>query len=270
MSMDYFAAYGRNIGLFTKEQQEMLRVSQIAIAGVGGVGGIQAVTLARFGVGEMSIVDPGFFDEPDLNRQYGAQKSTLGRNKAVVIGEMLRVINPFVKVNVYEKAMCTEQELSNFINGATLAIDAIDYMGFDHKAMFAEAARKKGVYNLSAPIPDFGSLLMIFDPHGMTLEEFLGAPANKDEYASYRPPIEKFVGCEGRSNNLKVFLEGTTNFISTNAGAACASGALLATEAAFIITGIRKAEDIVRVPNVLYLDLLGRELKVINPFDETT
>jgi tRNA A37 threonylcarbamoyladenosine dehydratase len=32
------------------------------------VGGIEAATLAKMGIGELTIFDPGVFDEPDMNR----------------------------------------------------------------------------------------------------------------------------------------------------------------------------------------------------------
>jgi molybdopterin/thiamine biosynthesis adenylyltransferase len=192
--MDYDLVYGRNIGLFTKEEQEKLKGAKVAIAGVGGVGGIQAATLARFGIGKMAIMDPGVFDEPDMNRQYAATKSTLGKNKAIATAQFLKDINPFMEIDVVDRALTKENELEEFIADSDLVIDAIDYTGFDHKARFAEIARKMGTYNLSAPIPDFGTLLMIFDPEGMTMEEFFGAPKNKSQFRQFAPPLKGFLG----------------------------------------------------------------------------
>ncbi len=69
--MRYEDAFARNIGLFSHSEQDRLRNATVIVAGVGGVGGIQAVTLARFGIGKMILIDPGAFDPPDMNRQYG-------------------------------------------------------------------------------------------------------------------------------------------------------------------------------------------------------
>jgi tRNA A37 threonylcarbamoyladenosine dehydratase len=132
--MSYQDVYQRNYGLFLEEEQEKIRNSKIAIAGVGGVGGIQAATLARFGIGELSILDPGIFDEPDMNRQFGATKSNIGRNKAIAIGEMLKEINPFMKLNVFTQALNDQQSIEDFIsdsagaaalNGGLVATEAI-------------------------------------------------------------------------------------------------------------------------------------------------
>ncbi len=46
----YDAAFSRNIGWVTREEQQKLRAKRVAIAGMGGVGGIHAVTLARLGL----------------------------------------------------------------------------------------------------------------------------------------------------------------------------------------------------------------------------
>ena len=90
--MNYDQVYLRNIGIFTGRQQARLRQAKITVAGVGGVGGIQAVTLARMGIGEMTIMDPGVFDEPDMNRQYAAMKNTIGQNKARATAGLLKKI----------------------------------------------------------------------------------------------------------------------------------------------------------------------------------
>ena len=62
-----------------------LRQSRLLIAGCGGVGGAVALTLARLGVGQLVLADPGVFDAPDVNRQWAADSDTLGRNKAEVV-----------------------------------------------------------------------------------------------------------------------------------------------------------------------------------------
>ncbi len=61
--MNYDQGYLRNIGVFSSEQQDKLRHAKVTVAGGGGVGGIQAVTLARMGIGEMTIMDPGVFEQ---------------------------------------------------------------------------------------------------------------------------------------------------------------------------------------------------------------
>ena len=95
---DYFTHYlNRTIMLLGKEAVLTLREKTIAIPGCGGHGGAACLTLARMGVGNFILADPKPFDEPDINRQWGANLQTLGRNKADVYAEMLLNINPEVK-----------------------------------------------------------------------------------------------------------------------------------------------------------------------------
>ncbi len=264
--MNYDQVYLRNIGIFTGRQQARLRQAKITVAGVGGVGGIQAVTLARMGIGEMTIMDPGVFDEPDMNRQYAAMKNTIGQNKARATAGLLKKINPFMKLNVFEHAPEQRAELAGLMRNSSIVIDAIDYRGFDYKVMFAEIAREQGVYNLSAPIPDFGALLMVFDPRGMTLEEFYRAPRDRALWPEYDIPLVEIMGEKRGSRNLADFASKKRPYISSNAGAAALAGALLGTEAALIITGVRKPADIVSAPRATYVDLLSRTFETFNAY----
>jgi molybdopterin/thiamine biosynthesis adenylyltransferase len=266
--VEYNDAYQRNRGLFNDEQVQRLKSAKVVIAGVGGVGGIQSVTLARFGIGELVIFDPGVFDEPDMNRQYGAMKSTIGRNKAVVTEELLRDINPFLKLTALDYAPQERRELDRLLDGSSLVIDAIDYLGFDYKALFAQSARDLKLYNYSAPIPDFGAMLMIFDPQGMTLEEFYQAPADRSLWPGFQIPLHKILGEQRQSQNIADFVNGRRPYISSNAGAAALAGGLLATEAALAITGVRKAEDLATAPLVTYLNLFERTFEVFNVLPE--
>lgn len=260
--MDYAQCFQRNIGLFTQEQQDILRRSTITVAGAGGVGGIEAATLARFGVGELRLIDPGVFDEPDMNRQFGAMASTIGRNKAQVTAEMIRDINPFCTVRVQEKGLSNEAELREFMAGSQLVIDAIDYMGFDYKAAFARAARGLGLYNLTAPIPGFGTLLVIFAPQGMTLETFFQAPEDPSLWPKHQLRLDRILGPDRFGGVVEEFLRGERKSLPTCAGAAALNGGLVATEAALILTGLRPESEIVVAPRVAYLDMLRRTYEI--------
>src|SRR5215510_5748214 len=90
----YEEAFKRNRGLITEAEQQKLRNSRVAIAGMGGVGGVHLITLARLGIGKFTIADPDVFEVANFNRQYGATISNLGRNKAEAMAEAALEINP--------------------------------------------------------------------------------------------------------------------------------------------------------------------------------
>src|SRR3990167_6528215 len=83
-TFDYNEAFSRNEGLISKEEQERLRSSRIAIPGLGGVGGVHLMTLARMGIERFHIADADQFSLANFNRQYGASVSNLGKNKTEV------------------------------------------------------------------------------------------------------------------------------------------------------------------------------------------
>ena len=262
MDLDYRDCFLRNIGLFTEAQQERLRAAKVVVAGVGGVGGIEAATLAKMGIGELAIFDPGVFDAPDMNRQLGALASNIGRNKAEATGELLREINPFLKLTALNHAPATDAELDELLRGADVAIDAIDYLGFDYKARFAQAVRRAGLFNFTAPISGVGTAMIILDPEGMTLEELYEAPADPAEWPAHRLPLERLLGPERFGGLVTDLVEGRRSYLSNCAGIATLNGGLVATEIALVLTGLRKREELVCAPQAVYVDLLRRVMEV--------
>lgn len=89
----YDEAFCRNLGLISPTEQQRLRNSRVAIAGMGGVGGIDMVALARMGIGKFTIADPDVFEIRNSNRQYGAMRSTNGQAKAEVMRNIVHDIN---------------------------------------------------------------------------------------------------------------------------------------------------------------------------------
>lgn len=262
--MNYNESYQRNIGLFTEEQQERLRRAHVVVAGVGGVGGIEAATLAKMGIGELTLFDPGIFDAPDMNRQLGAMASNIGRNKAVATAELLRDINPFMKLTALDYAPASDAELDRLLAGAAVAIDAIDYLGFDYKVKFAQAARRAGLLNFTAPISGVGTTMLILDPAGMTLEELYDAPADPALWPGHRLPLASMLGPDRFGDLVQDMDEGRRPYLSNCAGIAMVNGGLVATEIALLIAGKRQRNELVIAPEAIYVDLLRRTFQTVH------
>jgi len=264
MKMDYDTCYLRNVGLFTEAQQARLRKAKVVVAGVGGVGGIEALTLAKMGIGELTIFDPGVFDEPDMNRQIGALKSNIGRNKAVAMAELLKQTNPFMQVNALDYAPASEGELDALLAGADAAVDAIDYLGFDYKATFAQCARRAGLYNFTAPISGLGTTMIILDPQGLTLEELYDAPQDATLWPAYKLPLDRLLGPDRFGGLVRDMLEGRREYLSNCAAIAMVNGGLVAAEIALLICGMRSPADLVCAPRAVYVDLLQHKFETID------
>ena len=89
-SFDYTQAFARNDGLISQIEQARLKHSRIAIPGLGGVGGVHLMTLVRMGIGKFHIADADQFSIANFNRQYGANLSTVGKDKTKVMKAMLQ------------------------------------------------------------------------------------------------------------------------------------------------------------------------------------
>ncbi len=94
-----------------KTEMERLKNAHVLIVGLGGVGSFAGEFIARSGVGTMTLIDGDSFDLTNKNRQLTALESTIGKNKAVVLAERIRDINPEIKLNILEEFVLPERVL---------------------------------------------------------------------------------------------------------------------------------------------------------------
>ena len=138
-------AFSRNIGLLDEKQQQILLKSRVAVAGAGGVGGLHILTLARLGIGKFSIADFDTFDVVNINRQYGAMNSTMGKHKAEVLAEMARDINPFSDVRVFGEGV-NIGNLDAFLEDVDVFVDGIDFFEIEIRRAIFKRCREKGLW----------------------------------------------------------------------------------------------------------------------------
>lgn len=90
--------FSRTVLQFGKAAVERLKMSRVAVFGIGGVGGHTVEALARSGVGAIDVIDPDKVSVTDINRQIVATHRTVGRYKVDVAAERIAEINPDCKV----------------------------------------------------------------------------------------------------------------------------------------------------------------------------
>ncbi len=100
--------------------------SHILLFGLGGVGGQCAEALARSGVGHFVLVDGDRVSITNINRQIVALHSTLGRQKAEIMRERIRDINPKAIVEDVAVFYRPAEPLELWNSPFDLVIDAID------------------------------------------------------------------------------------------------------------------------------------------------
>lgn len=179
MNFDYSQAFSRNIGWVTPSEQETLRGKRVAIAGMGGVGGWHLLTLTRLGVGKFTLADFDTFGIENFNRQAGATMNSLDRPKLDVMVEQALAINPELDIRRFPAGMSPDN-VSDFLDGADLYIDSLDFFALDaREAVFAGCA-KLGIPAITVAPLGMGAALLNFLPGQMTFEDYFGF-AGQDE-----------------------------------------------------------------------------------------
>lgn len=116
----------RTIQLLGEEKYARLQNANVLVAGMGGVGSMAAEMICRTGVGKMTIIDGDTIQPGNLNRQLPATHSTLNCDKAVVMGERLRDINPGLELTVINEFIREERIPEVLQAPFDYVVDAID------------------------------------------------------------------------------------------------------------------------------------------------
>ncbi|WP_346702303.1 tRNA threonylcarbamoyladenosine dehydratase [uncultured Alistipes sp.] len=113
--------------LLGEEKLARLKRAHVLVVGLGGVGAYAAEMVARAGVGKMTIADADAVNTTNINRQLVALHSTVGRQKADILAERLRDINPEIDLTVVNRYI-RDEETYRLLDAARYdyAVDAID------------------------------------------------------------------------------------------------------------------------------------------------
>lgn len=127
---------------------ERLRLSHVAVFGIGGVGGHTVEALARSGVGRITLCDSDLVEESNLNRQIVALHSTIGRLKVDVAADRIKDINPECCVTTYPLFYNQDTSSQFDFSQYDYVVDAVDTVAA--KISIVERCRAAGVPVISA------------------------------------------------------------------------------------------------------------------------
>ncbi len=111
--------------LYGQAALERFGLAHVAVVGVGGVGSWAVESLARSGIGRLTLIDMDHVAESNINRQLPALESTLGRGKIDVLAERVRDINPSCEVERIDDFV-TVNNLQDRLPEADWVMDCID------------------------------------------------------------------------------------------------------------------------------------------------
>ncbi|WP_428847806.1 tRNA cyclic N6-threonylcarbamoyladenosine(37) synthase TcdA [Shewanella abyssi] len=121
--LNRFAGIGR---LYGQQALQYFSQSHVVVVGIGGVGTWVAESLARSGVGQITLIDLDDICVTNTNRQSHALKETIGESKVEVMAQRLKQINPECIVNEIEDFI-TVDNLSAYFQGKRAGGD-LDYV----------------------------------------------------------------------------------------------------------------------------------------------
>ena len=169
----YEELFARNYGVLSEQEQERLRKASILIVGCGGIGGTVALILARSGIEKFILVEFDAYDTTNMNRQISCFTDTLGRNKAEVIGEDIRRINPNAEVEIYPRLL-NHAEIAQLIKKVDVVFPAADDFAFSI-LVFREAKRQGKPALFVVPSGTWANVSIIM-PDGPSIEKVEGIP----------------------------------------------------------------------------------------------
>lgn len=119
--------YKRHLQLpgFDEHSQMALKKSTVLVVGAGGLGCPILLYLAAAGIGKIGIVDFDIIEIENLHRQILFDESEVGRPKAIVAGEKIKKLHPYVNIEVFNKAIDYEN-VTTIISDYDVIVDGSD------------------------------------------------------------------------------------------------------------------------------------------------
>jgi tRNA A37 threonylcarbamoyladenosine dehydratase len=143
ISSDHQERFGALSRLLGSAGLERLKEARVCVVGLGGVGSWAVEALARTGVGSITLVDLDDVCVTNVNRQLHALDGQIGRPKAQVLAERVRLISPECEVVAVTEFFTEKTEELILGAGFDGLIDAIDTMA--SKALLIAACVRRGI-----------------------------------------------------------------------------------------------------------------------------
>ena len=147
MSASLSHRFGGIARLYGNAALERFLRSRVAVIGVGGVGSWAVESLARSGIGRLTLVDLDEICVTNVNRQLHAMDGQIGRQKTEAMAERARAIHPQSEIIVIPRFF-TEASADEILDeGFDAVIDAIDTTR--HKALLLGSCRDRGIFTVT-------------------------------------------------------------------------------------------------------------------------
>ena len=163
LSKDELKRYARHISLasFGIEGQNKLRKSSILCIGAGGLGSPCTMYLAAAGIGKLGIIDMDVVDESNIQRQILHGSNDIGVKKIDSAKDTLQEINPYVNLELYDKAF-DENNAEVIAKNYDIIIDGTD--NFPSRYLVNDTSVLLGIPYVYGSIFRFEGQVTVFSP----------------------------------------------------------------------------------------------------------
>ena len=134
--------------LLIGDKINILKNKTILVLGLGGVGGYVTESLARWGIGNLILVDYDKVDITNINRQIIATYSNVGRLKTECFKERINDINKDCNVKILNIFYGIDNKDDIFLDKIDYVIDCCDSL--ESKKILIEECFKRGIPIISS------------------------------------------------------------------------------------------------------------------------
>jgi molybdopterin/thiamine biosynthesis adenylyltransferase len=192
--------YLRNRRSLSESDQIKLLQAAVCIVGLGGLGGMVTETLARLGIGRLTLLDGDTFEAHNLNRQLLSEADALGSAKADAAAMRVKTINPGLEVTAGQ-AYLTADNASPWLENCELVVDCLDTIR--SRFVLEKAAKAAGIPMISAAVAGISGHVTTIFPGDHGLETIYGPEAQ----LTAEKGEETRLGCLAPGVNLIASLE---------------------------------------------------------------
>jgi len=140
---DSLLRFGGIARLYGQAALQRFFQARVAVIGIGGVGSWAVESLARSGIGHLTLVDLDEICLTNVNRQLHAMDGQIGRQKTEAMADRARAIHPACDVRIIP-TFFNEKTAADILDaGFDAVIDAIDSLR--HKALLVAGCHRRGI-----------------------------------------------------------------------------------------------------------------------------
>jgi len=126
MNEQYENRFGGIKRLYGTTALQKFKDSHVCVVGIGGVGSWVVESLARSGIGQITLIDMDDLCVTNTNRQVHALADTIGKQKIEVMAARCKQINPDIIVNCVDDFIDKENCFEYLTSDMDYIFDAID------------------------------------------------------------------------------------------------------------------------------------------------